>query len=59
MDKPMHIDGTGLFNRVTEILERARSNSVRTVNNQMIIAYWCIGREIVEEEQQGSDHAVY
>ena len=44
-----------LFDRVVTILEQARTNVVRTVNSQMVIAYWLIGREIVEEEQQGQD----
>ena len=48
-----------LFNRVADILDHARSNVVRTVNSQMVIAYWLIGREIIEEEQQGRDRAEY
>ena len=52
-------DTKNLFPRVTEIIEQARSNVVRTVNIQMVIAYWLIGREIVEEEQHGSAQAGY
>ena len=48
-----------LFERVVSILEQARSNVVRTVNSQMVIAYWMIGRAIVEEEQQGEPRAEY
>ena len=48
-----------LFERVVSILEQARSNVVRTVNSQMVIAYWMIGREIVDEEQQGASRAEY
>ncbi len=48
-----------LFERVVSILEQARSNVVRTVNSQMVIAYWMIGREIVDEEQQGESRAEY
>ena len=48
-----------LLERVVTILEEARTNVVRTVNSQMVIAYWLIGREIVEEEQQGQDRAEY
>ena len=48
-----------IFDRVVIILDQARSNVVRTVNSQMVIAYWLIGREIVEEEQQGKDRAEY
>jgi hypothetical protein len=42
-----------LFDRVVSILEQARANVVRTVNNSMVIAYWLIGREIVQEIQGG------
>ena len=48
-----------LFNRVVSILEQARLNIVRTVNSQMVIAYWLIGREIVEDEQHGKARAEY
>lgn len=48
-----------LFDRVAAILEQARSNVVRSVNSQMVIAYWLIGREIVEEEQHGKAQADY
>ncbi|MBL7040637.1 MAG: hypothetical protein ISR77_18520 [Pirellulaceae bacterium] len=30
-----------------------------TVNSAMVVAYWLIGREIVEEEQQGAERAEY
>ena len=50
---------TPLFERVVTILEQARTNVVRTVNSQMVIAYWLIGCEIVEEEQQGQGRAEY
>ena len=50
---------TPLLARVVAILERARANVVRSVNSQMVIAYWLIGQEIVEEEQQGKKRAEY
>jgi len=37
---------------VATILEHARANVVRSVNSEMVIAYWLVGREIVEEKQQ-------
>ncbi len=49
----------GLFSRVAAILDKARTNIVRTVNSRMVIAYWLIGREIIEEEQHGSARAEY
>lgn len=48
-----------LFDRVVSILEEARSNVVRAVNNNMVIAYWLIGREIVQEIQGGEARAEY
>lgn len=48
-----------LFDRVVAILDEARSHVSRTVNNAMVTAYWLIGREIVEEEQQGKERAEY
>jgi hypothetical protein len=42
---------------VQRILEKARAQVVRTVNTEMVRAYWLIGREIVEEEQQGRARA--
>jgi hypothetical protein len=50
---------SGLFDRVVAILENARVRVSRTVNSEMVVAYWLIGREIVEEEQQGAERAEY
>lgn len=52
--------GSGkLFDRIVSILEQARSNVVRAVNSNMVIAYWLIGREIVQELQAGEIRAGY
>ena len=48
-----------LFDRVASILDQARASVVRSVNNQMVIAYWLIGREIVKEAQGGDERAEY
>jgi predicted nuclease of restriction endonuclease-like (RecB) superfamily len=48
-----------LFGRVVSILEQARGNVVRAVNTNMVLAYWLIGREIVEELQGGEGRAEY
>lgn len=48
-----------LFDRVVSILEQARGNVVRAVNTSMVLAYWLIGREIVEEVQRGKGRAEY
>ncbi len=38
-----------VFGRIVGILQEARSHISRTVNSAMVVAYWLIGREIVEE----------
>ena len=48
-----------IYGRVCEILEVARGNIARTVNTTQVVANWLIGREIVEEEQQGRRRAGY
>lgn len=48
-----------LFGRVVSILEQARGNVVKAVNTQMVLAYWLIGREIVQELQGGEERAAY
>ena len=52
-------EGNDLFDRVVSILEQARSNVLRSVNNNMVIAYWLIGREIVRGIQGGDERAQY
>lgn len=51
--------GESLFDRVASILEQARANVVRSVNSNMVLAYWLIGREIVMELQGGEERAEY
>ena len=48
-----------LIERVVQILEEARARVVRTVNSSMVIAYWHVGREIVEFVQRGAGRAEY
>jgi len=48
-----------LFERVVAILDRARDRVVHSVNSEMVIAYWHIGREIVEQLQAGKERAAY
>ena len=53
------LDDAALFGRIVNILEEARGHVARTVNSAMVVAYWLIGREIVEEEQKGQKRADY
>lgn len=48
-----------LFGRVVSILDQARSKVVTTINNQMVLAYWGIGRELVNHIQGGEERAEY
>ena len=50
---------SNLFDKVVSILEQARSNVVKSVNSNMIIAYWLIGKAIVEAIQGGEERADY
>lgn len=52
-------EGRSLYDRVASILEQARANVVRSVNANMVLAYWLIGREIVQELQGGESRAAY
>jgi predicted nuclease of restriction endonuclease-like (RecB) superfamily len=51
--------GGDLMARVSGILDQARGNVVRAVNSNMVIAYWLIGREIVQALQGGEERAEY
>ena len=48
-----------LINRITDILIAARTKVVREINKAQVLAYWEIGREIVEFEQKGRARADY
>jgi len=58
-DLAIPIKGENLCDRVVSIIDNAKSNVVKSVNSNMTIAYWLIGREIVIEIQNGSDRAEY
>ena len=55
---PAAVEGA-LFDRIVGILEQARAGVVRAVNSHMVLAYWLIGREIVQEIQGGKGRAAY
>lgn len=59
LQKNKSLFDTSLFDRVVSILEEARGNVVRAVNSNMVLAYWLIGREIVQELQGGEERAEY
>ena len=47
------------FQSISNILEEARRNAKTAVNLSMVYAYYEIGRNIVEEEQNGENRAAY
>jgi predicted nuclease of restriction endonuclease-like (RecB) superfamily len=50
---------TQLFERIATILQGARARVVRAVNHEMVLAYWQVGRALVEHLQGGDARAGY
>ncbi len=48
-----------LYKKASSYIDHARQNIQRTVNIEIVKAYWMIGRDIIEEEQLGKDRADY
>ncbi|HHJ8739302.1 TPA: YhcG family protein [Streptococcus pyogenes] len=48
-----------VYSSIKELMDNARNNVAREVNNILIQTYWEIGRIIVEDEQGNSDRAEY
>jgi hypothetical protein len=48
-----------LINNITNLVQRAKENAFKAINNELIKANWEIGRYIVEYEQNGKEKAVY
>ena len=48
-----------LIGQIREIMNTARYNVAREVNNEQLLAYWNIGRVIIEYEQDNSERAEY
>jgi predicted nuclease of restriction endonuclease-like (RecB) superfamily len=47
------------YARIIDLLQAARNNIVRVVNQTMVLTYFEIGRIIIEEEQKGKNRAEY
>lgn len=52
-------ESLALAEKVSTIIEQARTEVVRSVNSSLVHAYWAIGREIVNEIQGGDERAEY
>jgi hypothetical protein len=50
---------SSLLDRIADILVEARIKVVREINKAQVLAYWEIGREIIEFEQKGQLRAEY
>lgn len=50
---------TAFYNQIIDLLQTARNNVVRSVNQTIVLTYFKIGERIVEEEQNGKDRAEY
>jgi predicted nuclease of restriction endonuclease-like (RecB) superfamily len=53
------IQTSGLYTKIADIINAARQNVVRAVNQTMVYTYFEIGRMIVEDEQHGKERAEY
>ena len=58
MDNEMLIP-QDMISQIREIMNAARYNVAREVNNEQLLAYWNIGRVIVEHEQNNNERAEY
>lgn len=48
-----------MLTEIRDIMNSARQNVATQVNNELIVAYWNIGRVIVEHEQDSNERAKY
>ena len=54
-----HVRIDKVYSKIEKHIDNAKSNIIRSVNSEMVKAYWLIGKEIVEEEQNGKEKATY
>ena len=59
MGKVLRQSTEALYRQVALVLDEARNRVLQTVNSAMVLAYWEIGRLIVEHEQKGKARAGY
>jgi predicted nuclease of restriction endonuclease-like (RecB) superfamily len=57
--KELRKNEDNLYNKILEILDKGRSRTLQTINENMLVTYWEIGKEIVESEQDGEVRARY
>lgn len=53
------ITNKNLYNAISELLQKAKSQVKQQVNSLMVMTYWNVGRLIVEDELNGNTRAEY
>ena len=59
MSEILELQNKSFYEDVKSILQLARDNAYKSVNFIMVEAYWNIGKQILDEEQNGEDRARY
>lgn len=59
MNNTINFNNVKMINEIKEIILNSRQKISYEVNNEMLIAYWNVGRIIVENEQNGNIKAEY
>lgn len=56
---PVDNSADALYAQIHDVLQQARRQAKRSINQTMVQAYWQVGKLIVEHEQGGEDRAAY
>jgi predicted nuclease of restriction endonuclease-like (RecB) superfamily len=56
---PVIPSADALYAQIQDVLQQARRQAKRSINQTMVQAYWQVGKLIVEHEQGGQERAVY
>ena len=59
MEKDELVEWESPYQKMSDVLNKARGTVWQAVNSAMLTTYWEIGKVIVEEEQQGKERAKY
>jgi len=55
----LDIELEDIYHTIARYIRQARENVVKSVNNEQVIAYWHVGKSILEKEQFGQARADY
>lgn len=59
MSNKVQTINTEIYNSIKSLMDNARKNVAKYVNNVLVKTYWEIGKIIIEEEQKSSNRAEY